>query len=250
MSKTNARALAVSAVLAALLAGALGVGASSRGTPTLRAIERGEGDGPLVVLLHGYGSSPEDIVSMADRTDLPSGTRLAFPYAPEPTHPPYGPVGGGFMWWPFTTSLRDLRTTQLPGLATARARVLEFLDAEQERLGIGSERIVLGGFSQGAILALDVALHDDRPLAGVILLSGTLVDEAELVPHIASRRGLHVYLSHGTEDTVLPYSHASQLVDLLREGGIDVRVRTFAGGHTVPPVVGADMAQFIGDVTR
>jgi phospholipase/carboxylesterase len=250
MSKYHARALAASALIATLGAFALGLQSSARGLPTLRAIERGEGDGPLVVLLHGYGSRPEDVVSVADRTDLPIGTRFAFPYAPEPTRPPYGPIGGGFMWWPFTTDLRDLRTTHLGGLVPARERVLAFLDSEQERLGIDSDRIVLGGFSQGAILALDVALHDDRPLAGLMLLSGTLVDQAELTPHIASRRGLRVYVSHGTADTVLPYEHTSELVSLLREGGVDVRLRTFDGGHVVPPIVGSDMAEFIADVTR
>jgi phospholipase/carboxylesterase len=237
-------------VILALATLALGVGTGAHAAPTLRAIERGEGDGPLVVLLHGYGSRPEHVQSVADRTDLPPGTRLAFPYAPEPTRPPYGPVGGGFMWWPFETDLRDMRRASIPGIAVARERVRAFLDAEQERLGIGSERIVLGGFSQGAILALDVALHDDRPLAGVILLSGTLVDEAALTPHVASRRGLRVYLSHGTEDAVLAYEHASHLADLLRAGGLDVRMRSFEGGHSVPPEVGDDMAEFIRDVTR
>ncbi len=250
MSKTNGRALAAAALLITLGAAAVGVVEREAPARVLRSLERGAGDGPLIVLLHGYGSSPEDIVSVADRSDVPEGARFAFPRAPEPMRAPQGSPGSGFMWWPFTTDLHDLTTTHLPELPAARRDVLAFLDAEQERLGIGSEQIVLGGFSQGAILALDVALHDDRPLAGLILLSGTIVEEAELVPHIPSRRGLRVFLAHGTADAVLPYAHASHLVDLLRAGGLDVQVRTFDGGHTVPPIVSADMAAFIREVTH
>lgn len=242
-------ALVATTVAVGLALAALGLGAAAAPRPSLRSIERGHGDGPLVVLLHGFGSRPEDIVSLADRTDLPPGTRLSFPYAPERTQPPNGPPDR-FMWWRFTTALRSLPRTPQPGLARARDRVLAFLDQQEERLGITSDRIVLGGFSQGAMVALDVALHDDRPLAGLLLLSGTPVDEAELAPLVASRRGLRVYVSHGTADDVLPYESATHLVDLLREGGVDVRLRSFDGGHVVPPIVGTDVASFLTEVTR
>ena len=215
----------------------------------LDSIERGDGDGPLLVMLHGYGSRPEDLASFADRSDLPRGTRMSFPRAPEAVHPPLG-LEGRSMWWRFTDDLSDLRGVRLPGLPAARERVRAFLDDRQARLGIASDRIVLGGFSQGAILALDVALHDDRPLAGIALLSATLVDEAEVIARVRTRRGLPTYVSHGTRDTVLPYERTLDLVARLREGGLDVRFTTFDGGHEVTDVVSSELAAFVGDVTR
>jgi phospholipase/carboxylesterase len=138
----------------------------------------------------------------------------------------------------------------MPGMPEARDRVRGFLDALQGRLGVTSDRVVLGGFSQGAMLALDVALHDDRPLAGLVLMSGTIVDEAELRPRIPTRRGLRVYASHGRADTVLPYAHTERLVTLLREGGLDVEMRSFDGDHVVTDEVATDVAAFIRSTSR
>ena len=63
---------------------------------------------------------------------------------------------------------------------------------------------MLGGFSQGAMVASEVAFRSDTPLAGLILLSGTTVDEASWRAHYASRRGLPVFVAHGRRDGVWP----------------------------------------------
>jgi phospholipase/carboxylesterase len=210
--------------------------------PPLRAIERGQGDGPVLVLLHGYGSRPEHMESFADRTDLPEGTRCVFPYAPHP-------IGDGFMWWSLPQQLGDLRRTSFPGMRSARAAISALLDDVQRRHSVRSDRIVLGGFSQGAMLSLDVALHDPRPLAGLVLLSGSLVDEAEWRPRVAARRGLRVYASHGTADRVLPFSEGRAMIELLREGGADVRFREFDGGHVVTPEVASDVAALLREAS-
>lgn len=212
---------------------------------TLGGLELG-GDGPVVVvLLHGYGSRPEDLVPFASRTDLPPGTRVLLPRAPLVTRPPHGPDGGA-MWWSFPHDFHDLRAQHLEGVAEARALVVAFLDAHVRP----GEQLVLGGFSQGAMLALDVAAHDPRPLAGLSLLSGTLLDEAELVPHLASRRGLPVYLAHGRSDDVLPFERAVDLDEALVSAGLDVRFVPFEGRHQVTRAVSQGNAAFVRDVTH
>ncbi|MBN8616663.1 MAG: alpha/beta fold hydrolase [Deltaproteobacteria bacterium] len=203
------------------------------------------GDGPVVVvLLHGYGSRPEDLAPFAARTDLPPGTRILLPRAPLSTHPPVGPEGG-HMWWSFPHEFRDLRAQHLEGVREAQRQVSALLDRETD----ANDRIVLGGFSQGAMLALDVAAHDPRPLAGLVLLSGTLMDEAELVPRLASRRGLRVRMTHGRADDVLPYARAEDLHRALVGAGLDVRLDTFEGGHEVTMAVSEGTAAFVREVT-
>lgn len=214
----------------------------------LDAIERGSGDGPVVVMLHGYGGRPEELVSFADRTDLPVGTRFFFPRAPDPTHPPDGPEGGA-MWWQFTGEFHDIRELSFPGMSIARERLGRYLDALQARLAIGSGRIVLGGFSQGAILALDFALHDPRPLAGLVLLSPTFVDREACTPLMPSRRGLRVYQAHGTRDDVLFYPPARELSEAMSAAGIDVRFTSFDGGHEVTAFVSEEAAAFVREVS-
>jgi len=234
--------------LAALVALACSSEATSTSAPLLRTLRRGEGNGPVIVMLHGYGSRPEDFLAFSTRTDLPQGTRFIFPYAPERTHPPRGPEGG-FMWWPFTSDFSDPRQLTFPGLPLARARVIALLDALEEELHVTSDRIVLGGFSQGAMLSMDVALHDARPLAGVMLLSGSLVDSAEWVPRMPSRRGLRVLQAHGRQDEVLPFGPAEELSVRLRESGVDVRFHPFEGAHEVPAEVSLAVRDFVNEVT-
>lgn len=216
--------------------------------PITRAIERGTGDGPVLVMLHGYGSGPESFLGFADRTDFPPGTRIFLPYAPDATHPPEGPEGG-FMWWSFTTDFHDPRELVIPAMADARARVGTYLDQLAARLHVSSDHIVLGGFSQGAMLALDFALHDARPLAGLVLLSGSYVDRAAWRPLMASRRGTRVYQSHGREDDVLDYGPAEELSHALRDAGLDVRFRPFEGRHEVTLQVSEEAAGFVREVT-
>jgi len=105
--------------------------------------------------------------------------------------------------------------------------------------------LVLGGFSQGAMLSLDVALHDPRPLAGLILLSGTLIAESEWNPRFASRAGLRVLQSHGRRDGLLPFGAAERLRDRMTAAGMDVRWLPFGGAHEIPPPVLAAMTEFL-----
>ena len=97
--------------------------------------------------------------------------------------------------------------------------------------------LVLGGFSQGAMLALDVALHQSAPPAGLILMSGTLIADALWRPRMASLAGVPVMLSHGRDDGLLPFSAAEQMRDRLVAAGAAVDWQAFRGGHEIPPAV-------------
>lgn len=215
--------------------------ACSAPVDALEGAERhGDRSGPLLVMLHGYGSGPRAFGGLAGRTDLPPGLELVCLRAPLATHPPQGPEGG-FMWWSFPHAFHDLRTQHLEGVAAARERVSRALD----QLGAGTRPTVLGGFSQGALLSLEVALHDPRPLAGIVLLSPTLMDRAALAPRVAARAHLPTYVSLGLHDDVLDHAYAGELPPLLREGGLDVRLTEFDGGHEVTPQISDEVAAFL-----
>jgi phospholipase/carboxylesterase len=87
------------------------------------------------------------------------------------------------------------------------------------------------------MLACDVALRTDKPLAGLILLSGTLLAADEWTPLLPRRKGLRVFQSHGSADPLLPSFMAEQLRDLLKQGGLSVDWVGFRGGHEIPGVV-------------
>jgi phospholipase/carboxylesterase len=95
------------------------------------------------------------------------------------------------------------------------------------------------------MLALDVALHDPRPLAGLVLLSGTLINRAGWEPRMKARAGLRVLQSHGTMDPLLPYRAAETLRDLLVAAGADLTWIAFPGGHEIPPPILETLGDFL-----
>ncbi len=209
------------------------------------------GKTPLtVVLLHGFGAPGSDLVGLADGLDVPAGTTFVFPEAPLDLAAATGQrmFGEARAWWLIdfarleraiaTGELRDLSADVPEGLAEARVAVMSMLDALAKESPDGP--IVLGGFSQGAMLTLDVAVRDHaRALAGVVLLSGTLIAERDWAPLLPNRRGLPAFQSHGKTDPILPFSIAERLRDMLVTAGLDVTFDPFGGPHTIPlPTLG------------
>jgi phospholipase/carboxylesterase len=210
------------------------------------------GTGDLtVVLSHGFGAPGDDLVALTDMIDAPEGTTFVFPEAPHDLAEITGmpAYGGARAWWMIdmmklqlammTGEMRDLPNEIPEGLAEARDAMNAMLDT------LAPKKLVLGGFSQGAMLAMDVALRGDRDLAGVALLSGTLLAEREWKPLMPKRKGLRVFQSHGTEDPILPYELAVRLREELTKAGLDVRFEAFRGPHAIPPNVLRSLSQWL-----
>lgn len=226
----------------------------------------GGGTGPLVVLLHGFGAPGTDLVPLAQFLPVPDGTRFAFPAAPLS-------LGGGLdfsmgdfglvdsrAWWlidverfqrllmsgggDITALIEDVPA----GMVEARTQLLQTLDELEVTLAVPRGKLVLGGFSQGAMLSLDAALHSERALAGLVLMSGTLLSAKEWLPRMPSRRGLPVFQSHGRQDALLPFFIAEKLRGNLHDAGLAVEFTPFSGGHEIPPPVLRGVSRFLQQV--
>jgi len=216
----------------------------------------GGGDGPVVVLLHGFGASGDDLVPLWRVLQVPRQVRFVFPEAPLAPRE----LGGGRAWWPLDLAAmqaerargqRSDRSRQEPdGMAAARERVIALLDGVETLFGVGGDRIVLGGFSQGAMLSCDVALRSDRPLGGLALLSTTLLCRQIWEPRMALRKDLPVLQTHGRSDELLPFEAAVVLRDLLRTAGCTVDWVEFNGGHEVPHSALEGLSKLINGVAK
>ena len=163
--------------------------------------------------------------------------------------------GDGRAWWMLDMEKmqrammmgkpRDLSEEYPEGLAKVRAQLDGHLAAIEEEFGVERSDIILGGFSQGAMLSCDVAIHSERKPKGLVLLSGSLLARDEWVPAMQGA-GLHVFQSHGTVDTVLAQSGGLALKEALEAGGSTVEWHSFRGGHEIPMLVLEALRTFLG----
>jgi phospholipase/carboxylesterase len=200
----------------------------------------------LVVLLHGWGAPGDDLVPIAQELARPD-TRFVVPAAPL-SHP-----GGGRAWWHLDLERRQRAVAEgreseiaadVPeGLTAARASVQSLL--RDVRARYKPEVLIVAGYSQGGMLAMDVALAADPPVDRVASLSGTLI--AEKVWRAQMDRGIRptVLMSHGRRDPVLPFSMSERLKSLLQEKGFAVTWLPFEGGHEIPAEVLEGLRAFV-----
>ena len=186
-----------------------------RGVP----LERARG---AVILLHGRGGSAEDIASLAAMLDV---DRLAF-FVPEAT---------GHTWYP-QRFIAPLAANE-PWLGSALA-VVAALAARAAAAGVPASRLGIGGFSQGACLALEFAARTPTRYGAVFGLSGGLIgppDEPRApVPAGASLAGTPVLLGCGDRDGHIPVDVVEASARTLTGLGGAVDLRLYPGmGHTI-----------------
>ena len=211
-------------------------------------VERSMNGARLVVLLHGYGAPGTDLIPLGSEIDAPVGTWYAFPEGPVDVGAELGYPGADARgWWPIdmvrlqTASMTGQWSAELPnlvnGLPEAAHRVAALLDALEQEIGIPSARTYLGGFSQGAMVSLQVALAEARALAGLIFMSGAAADLGSIQAQAAARGPLRTVMSHGRNDPILPFDAALQIRERLVAAGWDVRWLESDGGHAIAPEV-------------
>lgn len=177
----------------------------------------------VVVMLHGYGANGADLRSVAQTLaqDVPDAVFLlpdaieALPGSPD-----------GRQWFPLAGSDDTRRRA---GVRTAVDRLVPWIDHELQSRSLPRGRLALVGFSQGAMLALDLGLHLSPAPAGVVSLSGRLVDDR--APSATPAPALIV---HGTSDARIPVAEAQQ--SLARLGQLHVRTESLilpGVGHTI-----------------
>ena len=187
----------------------------------------------VLVMAHGRGGSPEDMLRLAEHLALPDAAVVA-------------PAAVGGSWWP-ASFLAPLAANEL-GLSSGLA-VLQALIGQLRDSGVGADRIVLMGFSQGACLALEYAARSGGALGGVVGLSGGLVGTGEageppteaLYGHAPKRfdydvslRGCPVFLGCHERDPHIPLARVRESEAVFERLGGAVTVKVLPGaGHGV-----------------
>ena len=189
---------------------------------------------PTIVVFHGYGANGADLAPLAGELQLGKPARWLFPDAPLQLD------WGGLAWFPIDVeSIQKAQMTGVPvdlsksdpkRLDGARAAVNAFL----KELGVPWDQLILGGFSQGAMLACDTVLRAPKPARGLFLLSGNLLNADAWRPLAEKKKGLPFFQSHGLADPILGFKGALALEKLLVDAGLDGKLLKFEGGHAIP----------------
>jgi phospholipase/carboxylesterase len=218
----------------------------------IEALEtKGAPDGLCVVLFHGYGADAYDLASLSEAVSGVSGLNWIFPQGP--LQVPIGPNWSGRAWFPIdiaalenaiqSGTTRALAQRRPQGLDRARALAFDMID----QLPFAKSKIIVGGFSQGAMLATELALHAADRFAGLILLSGSMLDEPNWKKAAHNHPPLPFFQSHGIRDQVLPLELAQPVSEMLQEAGWQGSLYEFSGGHEIPNNVLQQMGSFIRD---
>lgn len=197
-----------------------------------------EANADYLILFHGYGADAYDLRSLSEVIVTNKPTHMIFPQGI--LEVPIGPGWTGRAWWnidvealqraAMTGVPRDLSESKADGHEKLTARIFEMIAA----LKVPWNRIILGGFSQGAMLATDIFLRAPETPKGLVILSGALVNKTEWKELAQKRAGSRFFMSHGQSDMVLAHKGAAQLETLLNQAGLKGSLMTFQGGHEIP----------------
>jgi len=171
-------------------------------------------------MTHGRGDSPEGMMQLtAALTDDPD-MALLFPAATNNT------------WYP--QSFMAPTAANQPWLDSAVELMLRMID-EVNEAGIPDDQLFIGGWSQGACLALECATRRARPYAGVFAFSGGLIGpDIELSKYKGDFGGTPVFIGCSDEDFHIPLSRLKETEQVLSDMGADVDLQLYPGmGHTI-----------------
>ncbi len=180
-----------------------------------------------LVLNHGRGADENDLFPLLEELDPARRLLGVTTGAPLVNVPP-----GGRHWYIVPrVGYPDPDTFQ-----ASYALLCERLDALLAERGIGWERTVIGGFSQGAVMSYAVALGPGRPApAGLLAFSGFIPTVPGWEPELEGREGTRIFIHHGSGDPVISVEFARRARELLRAGGLEPEYLETEAGHWLPP---------------
>jgi len=180
---------------------------------------------PILILLHGLGSNENDLFGLVQH--LPDSFLILSLRAPRTIKE------GSYRWY-------DLQWVNGEPVGNkseqeeSRDILIRFLENLHKKHKFDKKRVYLGGFSQGAVMSLAVALKSPELLKGIIVLSGKIPEAADLLSSNKSYyERLKIFMAHGTEDKVLSVEGARFLKSFLEKNRFRVEYHEFNMVHTI-----------------
>ncbi|HVJ37065.1 MAG TPA: alpha/beta hydrolase [Stenotrophomonas sp.] len=198
-----------------------------------------------VVWLHGLGADGHDFAPIVPELVRPHWPALRFVFPHAPVRPITINNGVRMRGWYDIASFDFADRADRQGVQESVAQVEALIEREAAR-GIGPERLLLAGFSQGGAVTLAAGLRRQVPLAGLIALSTYLPDLAHAAEHlVAGAQRQPVFMAHGASDPVIPLVHGRNSAEQLQQLGFEVDWHQYPMAHQVCAEEIADLAAWI-----
>jgi phospholipase/carboxylesterase len=172
----------------------------------------------LCIMLHGLGDSIEGYRWLPEAMRLPWMNYLLV-NAPDAYY-------GGYSWFDFAGNI-------VPGVERSRKLLFELLDSRRAA-GFPTDQTILGGFSQGCLMSIDVGLRYPHRFAGIVGISGYVCEPEKLVEElspVAFQQRLLV--THGTKDPIIRFADVREQINLLKSAGLRIEFHEFLKAHTI-----------------
>ena len=194
---------------------------------------------PLVVLLHGFGASMDDLAGICPAIDA-EGYLYACPNAPLPFQ--LGPGHVGYGWMP----PRGEGTAE--DVKRAEDLLETFFDEVMEQYHVPPGRVVLMGFSQGGAMTYRCGLARPDVFAGLVALSAFMPDPEELKDRLPLERRQPIFIAHGIYDELAPVERAQQARAFLEREGYRPDYKEYPMRHEISQQVLDELAPWIKNV--
>ena len=184
----------------------------------------------IVIMMHGYGASMHDLVSIAQAVNDKDYIYI-FPNAPIEMN--VGFYQKGYAWFPIETA--DYIESS------------ELLEETIEQIikSYKYNKIYIGGFSQGGMMALHAGLFSNRDYSGTIILSSKIIDDKSTKIGINNPDNTKIFISHGRFDSIIDIEEGRRIKQTLQKQGFDLFYKEYDIGHEISTDVIEDLSNWL-----
>lgn len=180
---------------------------------------------PLLILLHGHGSNEDDL--FAFHAGIPDDWIVVS------VRGPYALAENSYRWYDVRMDKGRI-AINIEEEETSRKKLMDLIGSLTKKYKVDSSKIIAAGFSQGANMAQSLALGEPGIMAGFAVFSGRYVEEfTPYISHSPELKKLKAFISHGSNDNMLPLTYAEENISKLRNLGIQFSYCQDDNGHSI-----------------
>ncbi|MBA3664632.1 MAG: dienelactone hydrolase family protein [Bacteroidetes bacterium] len=181
---------------------------------------------PVIIMLHGYGSNEEDLFDISKSFDERFLTvSLRAPFAAE---------GQGYSWYKLDFLPQKQFKYDYKQVKESRAKILAFISSFCKAYKADSTQVFLLGYSQGTIMAYEVALAKPEKIKGVVALSGLILDETKKIKFDAFKlANVKFFIGHGNMDNVIDFKKGEEAAKYLQSKKNNVIFKSYDMPHAM-----------------